>query len=199
MIYRPDSGVRLLTYSTKTVFLGMPVDTKIFGKAVREEGELPAWTDGDTSDFHRNQESVRFYPCIVYNEKHPVPYSFVVSLSFPASGKNHWLGIQSPWSVMIATDSHVYTVKRYLPSAVDWYHGALFMTVDAEMMQMLADIGTSSSILIRVTSHAADKEDFAVSPDCAEGVLEAWDLYQQAGGLTQDLSIYSGAVDIRER
>ena len=65
--YQPNSNVSLLTYSTKTLFWGMNVDTKIFGEDAKEDGDLPAWTEGDTSEFHDKQKKIGFYPCVVYN------------------------------------------------------------------------------------------------------------------------------------
>ncbi|MDO4865158.1 MAG: hypothetical protein Q4C10_01270, partial [Clostridia bacterium] len=91
ILYMQDKDVVMLDYTTKQNTLGLQIDTNIFGKSAKEEGEMPAWTEGDKSQFHKKQIMTDFYPCIVYDSSHEVPYSFVVALSLPPIGENEWL------------------------------------------------------------------------------------------------------------
>ncbi len=213
IIYKKDNGVVMLDYTTKTITLGSKIDSKIFGKNAKEEGEMPAWTEGDNSQYHKNQVHSKCSPFVVYNSNHDVPYSFVVALSLPP--RDNWLGVQAPESIMIATDSHIYTLKRYLSSSKGFYHDIVFLTMDESGMEMFYDMSESGRLVLRATGPFGETVDFALKAPVAgvigEGVevdenwfdgvrdvIAAWDLYVQAGGTKQDLTAYANAIEVAE-
>lgn len=219
ILYMQDKDVVMLDYTTKQNTLGLQIDTNIFGKSAKEEGEMPAWTEGDKSQFHKKQIMTDFYPCIVYDSSHEVPYSFVVALSLPPIGENEWLAVQGPFEVMIATDEHIYTLKRYLSANTSFYHDIIFMTVDEALMEMFYDLSKSEESVIRAVSvdgktqdiyqyvSAGSKNGKAVGvpiigynwAEEVQDVIDAWELYVQAGGTAQDLSSYANAIEVKDR
>ena len=219
IIYKQDKDVVMLDYTTKQITWGLKIDTNIFGKSAKEEGEMPAWTEGDKSQFHKKQIMTDFYPCIVYNSSHEVPYSFVVALSLPPIGENRWLANQGPFEVMIATDEHIYTLNRYLSSNTSFYKDIVFMTLDEAAMEMIYDLAKSKESVIRAVSFDGHTQDIYqyVSAGSKNGnavgmpivgynwaeevqdVIDAWELYVQAGGTAQDLTPYANAIDVKDR
>lgn len=212
-IYKPDFEVVMLDYSTKVITWGSKIDSKIFGKDAKEEGEMPAWTQGDHSAYHKSQTGTKCYPSVVYNSSHAVPYTFVVAMSLPP--RDNWLGVQAPESIMIATDSHIYTLKRYLSSSEGFYRDIVFMTMDESGMEMFYDMNESGRLVVRATGPFGETVDFTlkvpVTGTIGEGVevdeawfegvrdvLEAWDLYVQAGGTQQDLTVYANAIEVTD-
>ena len=216
IIYKKDKEVIMLDYTTKMFTWGLKIDTKIFGKNAKEEGEMPAWTEGDNGKFHENQIHSKCYPFVVYNPNHDVPYSFVVALSLPPAGEYGWLANQGPHGIMIATDNHIYTLNRYLSSSTSFYNDIVFMTMDESGMEMFYDMNEIGGVVIRATSFDGKTVDFALKvpklePDDEDveidynwsigvkDVIAAWDLYVQAGGTSQDLTPYANAIEVKDR
>ena len=192
MNYSHPEELTKLRYDTTTI----AYTDRIFGKNAAETGVLVANTEGDKSEYHDNQVNIKFFPSIVYQPDHKVLYSFVVSISFPRVGK---FGFFEARDLTILTTNATYKFDTLLCAENLWYKNVVFITINEKTIEMFKDIRECGKFSIRAEVFSESNHDYELSASAIDEVLDAWDLYVQAGGTEQNLSLYNKMISIKPR
>ena len=184
LFYLENPDTILKGYNTNTN--DIMINTKIFGDDIIEVGEAPAL-----------KNECGFYPSVIYNKNNPVPYTFIAALTI---GKNEIsIGLWAPISVKIATSNQFYELMRYIPSMDSSSKNVLFIPINQTSIEMFKALEKEDSFILRVENWKGETADFTLSSESVESIIPAWELFEQAGGTNQDLTLYSDAITFQDR